>query len=81
MPINTTIVPISLPKAMARELNTAAKQEAMTRSEYVRYVLRRQLSLVKMNAFREEFSVRARKFGIKKLSDAVSAVREVRDKQ
>lgn len=40
---NTTVVPISMPKAMAKELDREAKARAMTRSEFVRDSVRRQL--------------------------------------
>ncbi len=78
MPSVTTIMPISLPKEMAREINKAAKRENMTRSEYVRGVLRRQIALSGMNSFRGEFSKRAKNAGIKSLQDAVKVVRQVR---
>ena len=74
----TTIIPISLPKAMAREINIAAKSENMTRSEYVRGILRRQIALSKMSSFRGEFSIRAKKAGFKSLKDSVAVVRQLR---
>lgn len=79
MPSNTTVVPISLPKEMAKELNRSAKKQAMTRSEYVRFVLRRQGSFARLDNLREEMSKRAKKAGIITLQDAVKAVREIRD--
>ncbi len=37
---NTTVVPISLPKELARNLDRAAKHAQMTRSEFVRDTIR-----------------------------------------
>lgn len=75
---NTTVVPISLPKQMAKELDRMAKKESMTRSEYVRNLVRRQLAFRQLGEFRKEFSVKAKKAGIRTLEDAVRAVREIR---
>ena len=79
MPSNTTVVPISLPKEMAKELDRNAKRQEMTRSEYERDMLRKQVSFAKMDAFRDEFSRRAKKAGIRTQQDAVRAGREIRD--
>jgi len=76
---NSVVVPISLPKEMAKELNEASKSRSMTRSEYIRHVLRRQIAFAKMDALRNEMSKRAKKAGIITLQDAVRAVREIRD--
>lgn len=74
----TTVVPISLPTILAKELDRIAEEEAMTRSEFVRDLLRRRLAFAALNDFRKEFSRRARKAGIRTLADAVRVVREVR---
>ena len=41
---NTTIIPISLPKELARKIDRVAKRQRMTRSEFVRATLRSQLA-------------------------------------
>lgn len=79
MPVNTVIVPVSMPKEMARELDQASKNRSMNRSEYIRDMLRKQAAFARMDVFREEFSRRAKKAGIRTLQDAVRAVRDVRD--
>lgn len=79
MPVNTVIVPVSMPKEMARELDQASKNRSMNRSEYIRDMLRKQVAFARMDVFREEFSRRAKKAGIRTLQDAVRAVRDVRD--
>ncbi len=78
---NTTVVPISLPKEMAKQLDQMAKKEAMTRSEYVRNLVRRQLAFRQLDEFRKEFSVKAKKAGIRTLQDAVKVVRQIRDQK
>lgn len=78
---NTAIVPISLPKELARELDRLAKKEVMTRSEYVRNLVRRQLAFAQLDEFRKEFTKRAKKAGIRTLKDAVKAVREIRNEK
>ena len=77
----TTVVPISLPKEMAKELDRMAKKEAMTRSEYVRDLVRRKMAFAKLDELRVEVSKRAKKAGIRTLQDAVRAVREIRDQK
>lgn len=79
MPSNTTVVPISLPKEMAKELDRSAKRQEMTRSEYIRDILRKQIAFAKMDAFRQEFSSRAKKAGILTQADAVRLVRAARN--
>ncbi|MBI2636773.1 MAG: ribbon-helix-helix protein, CopG family [Parcubacteria group bacterium] len=76
---NTTVVPISLPKAMAKELDRAAKKQFMTRSEFARDMLRRQLAFTRLDELRRAVSSRASAAGIRTLEDAVKAVRELRD--
>lgn len=78
---NIAIVPISLPKELARELDRMAKKEAMTRSEYVRSLLRRQTAFWKLDELRKVASKRAEKAGIRTLQDAVRAVREIRNEK
>ncbi len=78
---NTIIIPISLPKELAQELDKAAKNRAMTRSEYVRSLLRRQLEFAGLETVREEFAQYAKKAGIKTFKDSVKAVREARRKK
>ncbi len=75
----TTIVPISLPKDLARELDRAARRDAMTRSEFVRDLIRRRLAFARLDEFRKEISSQARRQGIRTLRDAVRAVREIRE--
>lgn len=75
---NTKVVPISLPKDLARSLDRQARAASMTRSEYVRDLLRRKLAFAKLDEFRKEASVRAQKAGFTALDDAVKAVREIR---
>ena len=49
---NTTVVPISLPKELAQNLDKAARRAQMTRSEFVRDTIRKRVaSLV------EEYSI------------------------
>ncbi len=76
---NTSIVPISLPKELARQLDRMARREAMTRSEYVRNLVRRQVSFRKLDELRVEAANRAKKAGIRTIQDAVRVVREVRN--
>lgn len=75
----TKILPISLPQDLAVELDKAAKKESMTRSEFVRDMLRRRLAFTKLSEFQQEFSRRAKKAGIRNLNDAVKEVRKLRD--
>lgn len=74
----TAIIPISLPKQMARDLDRAARRDAMTRSEYVRNLIRRQLAFAGLHDLQKEVSSRAKSAGIRSLGDAVRAVRSVR---
>lgn len=76
---NTTVLPISLPKELARALDRQARAQAMTRSEFMRDLIRRRLAFARLDEFRPEFSGRARKAGIRNLPDAVRAVREIRN--
>lgn len=75
---NTKVVPISLPKDLARSLDREAKAAFMTRSEYVRDMLRRQMGFAKLRVLQQEMSRRAPKAGLRTLEDAVKAVRELR---
>ncbi|MDO8581669.1 MAG: hypothetical protein Q7S16_02225 [bacterium] len=74
----TTVIPISLPTVFAKEIDRAANEEAMTRSEFVRTALRRQLAFSSLGALQRETSRRAQKVGIRTLRDAVRVVREAR---
>lgn len=74
----TTIFPISLPKELARDVDRAARQQAMTRSEFVRDMLRRQLAFARLDELRREAARRAPAAGLRTLEDAVKAVRELR---
>jgi len=76
----TKIVPISLPKELAIELDRAAKKDSMTRSEFVRDMLRKRLAFARLSNFQQKFSRRARKAGIRSLGDAVQTVRKLRDR-
>ncbi len=76
----TSIIPISLPQALARELDRAARTEAMTRSEFVRNLLRRELSFLKLNRLQQRVSALAPRAGIQSLDDAVRIVRDIRMK-
>lgn len=78
---NSMILPISLPKELARELDREAKKQAMTRSEYVRNLLRRQIGFARLDEFRKDFAKRAKKAGIRTLEDAVRVVREIRNEK
>ena len=80
MASNTKIIPVSLPRGLARELDQAAEREQMTRSEFVRDMLRRRIAFMKLGDFRQEFARRARKNRIRTVSGAVSAVRKLRAK-
>ena len=74
----TTIFPISLPTIFAKEIDRAANEEAMTRSEFVRTALRRQLAFSELHILQRETSRRARNAGIRTLRDAVRVVRATR---
>ena len=76
----TKVVPISLPKDMAIALDREAKRESMTRSEFVRDMLRKRLAFAELGKFQEEFSRRAKKVGLRTLDDAVRTVRGFRKK-
>ncbi len=78
MPSTTTIMPISLPRTLARDLDSAAREADMTRSEFVRDALRRALSLRQLQSFRMQFARQARKQGVRTLKNAVRIVQEVR---
>lgn len=74
----TVVLPISLPSTLARQLDTAAKMEAMTRSEYVRSLIRRQMGFNAFRLLQEEASKRSKGAGIRTLRDAVRVARAVR---
>lgn len=78
MSLNTQVLPISLPKTLAREVDRVAKFSHMTRSEFVRDTIRRRIAFMGLNNFRNEFARRAQRAGIRTLEDAVRVVREVR---
>jgi len=75
----TVIFPISLPRELGKQIDQMAKKESMTRSEYVRSVVRRQIAFAGLNELRIEASKRAKKVGIRTLQDSVRAVRELRN--
>lgn len=79
MPNNTVVVPVSLPKELAKIVNQQAKRQSMTRSEYIRDALRRKTAFAVMDEFRMEASKRVKRAGIRTLQDAVRIVREIRD--
>lgn len=76
---NTTVIPISLPKELARKVDRVAQERSMTRSEYVRDLIRRQIAFSELEEFRIEAARRAKKAGLRTLDDAVRVVREIRD--
>ena len=75
----TVIFPISLPRELGKQVDQMAKKESMTRSEYIRNLVRRQLAFRQLDEFRKEFSVKAKKAGIRTPQDAIRAVRAVRE--
>ena len=77
----TTVIPISLPTVFAKEIDRAAHEEAMTRSEFVRTALRRQLAFTGLRELQRETSRRAKKIGMRTLADAVRVVRAVRNER
>ncbi|MBI3626955.1 ribbon-helix-helix protein, CopG family [Candidatus Uhrbacteria bacterium] len=74
----TTIIPISLPRQMAKEIDRAAKVLSMTRSEFVRNTLRRQLAFYRLRELQTITGRRAADRGLMTIQDAVKAVRQVR---
>ena len=75
---NTIVMPISLPKDLAKMVDREAKTRSMTRSEFVRDLVRRQVSFSSLRELQRETARRAPKAGIKTVEDAVRAVRELR---
>ena len=75
---NSIVIPISLPKVLAKELDGEAKKELMTRSEYIRSLLRKQLAFTKMQDFRGQFARHSKNTGLKTLGGAVKQVRVLR---
>ena len=77
----TVIIPISLPQKMAKELDKVARTESMTRSEFVRDMLRRQMSFYRLKTFQKEAARRASEYGFVDMEDIVKAVSEIRSKK
>jgi metal-responsive CopG/Arc/MetJ family transcriptional regulator len=50
----TTIVSVSLPDRLAKELDKTARAQAMTRSEFVRDMLRRRLAVEQLREARKD---------------------------
>lgn len=75
---NTVILTISMPKKLAQDVDRLAREESMTRSEFVRDLLRRQIAWRNLEPVRKDFARQARKAGIRTWEDAVRVVDEVR---
>lgn len=78
---DAAILTFSFPQTLARALNRAARSRAMTRSEYVRELVRRDLAFAPLRELQRETARRAPKAGIRTLEDAVRAVRALRGVQ
>ena len=75
---NTVVVPISLTKTLARQVDRLAKQQDMTRSELVRDAIRRRLAFVDLRYLQSEFARQAGRAQVRTLRDSVRLVRTVR---
>lgn len=75
---NTAVIPISLPKELARAIDREAKTRSMTRSEFIRDLVRRQLAFSSLRELQSEAARRASKAGMRTQEDVVRAVRELR---
>ena len=75
---NTAIIPISLPVRLAKDLDYVAKNETMTRSEFVRNLIRREVAFLQLRELQTSVTRNAHAVGIRTLDDAVGAVRAIR---
>lgn len=71
-------MPISLPSELAAQVDQAARTESMTRSEYIRSLIRRQVAFSALRELQEESSKRSKTAGVRNLRDAVKVVRTLR---
>ncbi len=74
----STVIPVSLPRSLAREVDKLALKRHMTRSELFRDSIRRQVAFARLDDVRDEFAKKAQRAGVRTLQDAVRLVRSVR---
>ena len=81
MATKTIVMPISLPKTLAQAVDRAVKARSMTRSEYMRDIIRRDMAFRQLDEFRKLAAPRAKRAGLDTIEGAVKAVREIRDQR
>ena len=74
-------VSLSLPPKLVKAINSQAKQEGKTKSEFIREALRQYLELKELRKAQATFSKRAREIGVTEEADVERIVDEERSKQ
>jgi metal-responsive CopG/Arc/MetJ family transcriptional regulator len=72
------VVSVSLPRATAKQLDQLARHESMTRSEFVRSMIRREVAWQQLDQFQQKTRAAGKRASIQTLADAVRIVRAER---